>query len=439
MRVFSIQQPFAHLVVRGIKRLEVRTWTTDYRGPVAIHASARIPSNADVDRWFGSRETALRFAEQGWGTRDDLKALPYGAIVGVATLSAVHLGRELLQGNTEQFAWNDETERMELAERDPATGAMLVTRPRRKPIGVPLPENQYAWVFTDPLEIEPLEEFEGKQKLWTLDMVDAIAVERLVQRAKAKEWLPPMVSAAQRLRCVRRWKQRWESQRELIYLAADHAVRERRELASIRFNRKDERRFQEELKTYVAQHGIAAAGAAPGAAPTYVRVQPRFQRLLGGRDVVRVEEFELALRKRIQAQADAERANRAKERRRAAAYAVIDEAVRRAGSRAVHDAELREAVEHEIDRLYEEEEEDREFVRREIHEIGEYRAIQARMRKQAQQDARERRRREKEAMKMIASLSDQQFAMLMASTMVEEVWAGGELSAGSDERSASGS
>lgn len=40
--VLSIRQPYAWLVVNGIKTLENRSWRTHYRGPVLIHASASL-------------------------------------------------------------------------------------------------------------------------------------------------------------------------------------------------------------------------------------------------------------------------------------------------------------------------------------------------------------------------------------------------------------
>ena len=38
----SIRQPWAELIVSGRKTIEVRTWTTEYRGPVFIHASKSV-------------------------------------------------------------------------------------------------------------------------------------------------------------------------------------------------------------------------------------------------------------------------------------------------------------------------------------------------------------------------------------------------------------
>lgn len=41
MKALSIKQPFAGLIFAGIKRLEIRTWETSYRGPLLICASRK--------------------------------------------------------------------------------------------------------------------------------------------------------------------------------------------------------------------------------------------------------------------------------------------------------------------------------------------------------------------------------------------------------------
>ena len=40
MKAITIKQPFASLIVEGIKDIENRTWKTNLRGRVLIHASA---------------------------------------------------------------------------------------------------------------------------------------------------------------------------------------------------------------------------------------------------------------------------------------------------------------------------------------------------------------------------------------------------------------
>src|SRR5664280_3664302 len=46
VRILSVQQPWAWAIVEGHKRVENRTWTTPYRGPVLIHEEVR---------WGGAR------------------------------------------------------------------------------------------------------------------------------------------------------------------------------------------------------------------------------------------------------------------------------------------------------------------------------------------------------------------------------------------------
>lgn len=38
MKALTIHQPYAHLIVTGKKLVENRTWKTNYRGPLLIHA-----------------------------------------------------------------------------------------------------------------------------------------------------------------------------------------------------------------------------------------------------------------------------------------------------------------------------------------------------------------------------------------------------------------
>jgi hypothetical protein len=54
MKIISIRQPWASLIVSGLKDVENGTWPTRYRGPVLIHASQRADdvTSDDVKRRF---------------------------------------------------------------------------------------------------------------------------------------------------------------------------------------------------------------------------------------------------------------------------------------------------------------------------------------------------------------------------------------------------
>ena len=41
MKVLSVKEPFATLITNGIKKIETRSWKTNYRGELFIHASGK--------------------------------------------------------------------------------------------------------------------------------------------------------------------------------------------------------------------------------------------------------------------------------------------------------------------------------------------------------------------------------------------------------------
>ena len=46
MKVLTIKQPFATLIAEGLKEYEFRTWKTNYRGEILIHAGKGIDKKA---------------------------------------------------------------------------------------------------------------------------------------------------------------------------------------------------------------------------------------------------------------------------------------------------------------------------------------------------------------------------------------------------------
>ena len=49
MKVLSVKEPFASLIAKGFKKIETRSWKTNYRGELYIHASL-TKSNISCDR-----------------------------------------------------------------------------------------------------------------------------------------------------------------------------------------------------------------------------------------------------------------------------------------------------------------------------------------------------------------------------------------------------
>lgn len=88
MKALSLIQPWASLVASGAKRWETRSWRANYRGPLAIHASAAMPISARdlIDqhpfRWRLAAGLACR-------PGDIALALPRGAVIGITWLEDV--------------------------------------------------------------------------------------------------------------------------------------------------------------------------------------------------------------------------------------------------------------------------------------------------------------------------------------------------------------
>jgi activating signal cointegrator 1 len=68
-RALSIKMPWLELILSGKKDIEVRTWTTKYRGPVWLHAGKSV-DKSQASRW-------------------DFKDLPTGAYLGQSNLADV--------------------------------------------------------------------------------------------------------------------------------------------------------------------------------------------------------------------------------------------------------------------------------------------------------------------------------------------------------------
>ena len=82
MKTLSIREPWLELILLGMKTLECRTRRTHYRGPIMLHASKRIDTNA---RAFHEDTVAIP-AREPW-------PYPLGAVRGAARIAGCRPGR----------------------------------------------------------------------------------------------------------------------------------------------------------------------------------------------------------------------------------------------------------------------------------------------------------------------------------------------------------
>lgn len=152
MRAITLWQPWATLVAIGAKRIETRSWTTSYRGPLAIHAAATMPPEG---RDAVCREPFVKaLADAGInpfaGKRigDDL---PRGVIVATCELADCI---EIEHGTLWPDGWMTDA-RIPPPEPEHSFGDYRAGR--------------FAWLLTDVRVLTPPVPAKGKQALWEWD------------------------------------------------------------------------------------------------------------------------------------------------------------------------------------------------------------------------------------------------------------------------------
>lgn len=135
MKALTVTQPWASLVVVGAKRVETRSWKTNYRGRLAIHAAAKFPKDA--------RELCKQwpFKEYVW----DPEFLPTGAVLGTVKLVEVMTIERFLDAIDR--IGNKEEEREEFAFGNFSPG-------------------RFAWIFEDPFCFKIPIDAKGALGLW---------------------------------------------------------------------------------------------------------------------------------------------------------------------------------------------------------------------------------------------------------------------------------
>lgn len=93
MKAISLWQPWATAIALGSKRIETRSWKTDYRGPLAIHAAKRCIKKEMNDlcfdhEWVGALhlESEVFSGEHRIDLDRFLFGMPFGSIVAICML-----------------------------------------------------------------------------------------------------------------------------------------------------------------------------------------------------------------------------------------------------------------------------------------------------------------------------------------------------------------
>jgi hypothetical protein len=98
VKALTLHQPWATAIAEGIKAIETRSWSTAYRGPLAIHAGKRdVIHGWNIGEWRtyradradrpNAQPARMYHRSTGWATRPEVPVvLPLGAVVATAVL-----------------------------------------------------------------------------------------------------------------------------------------------------------------------------------------------------------------------------------------------------------------------------------------------------------------------------------------------------------------
>lgn len=168
MKALTLYQPWATLVAIGAKRIETRSWKTDYRGPLAIHVSKRTPAEFRKLYSFTAPEpfrSALMdilwkkepvkigmFGQVMPATRytDLVENLNPGCVIAVCTLVSC----EQIDGRSDFLGWqkgmrfweNSETERA-FGDYTPGRWAWFLDKVKILPEAIPARGAMGLWEF----------------------------------------------------------------------------------------------------------------------------------------------------------------------------------------------------------------------------------------------------------------------------------------------------
>lgn len=89
MKALSIRQPWASMIAHGLKKIETRTWQTNYRGDLLICAGAK------PDDWLIQRPATVHPIRGVWcdarepGDEDFENFYPFGQAIAIAELHSI--------------------------------------------------------------------------------------------------------------------------------------------------------------------------------------------------------------------------------------------------------------------------------------------------------------------------------------------------------------
>lgn len=98
MKALSLHQPWATMIAIGLKQLETRHWSTNYRGPLAIHAAQKWTKaqRTFTEELFNEDVVGHVLRQYGYTAPGQL---PFGAVVCTVRLAQVMITEHVVKSH----------------------------------------------------------------------------------------------------------------------------------------------------------------------------------------------------------------------------------------------------------------------------------------------------------------------------------------------------
>lgn len=155
MKVISLLQPYATLVVIGAKKIETRSWNTKFRGEILIHASKK---------WTKDQEKLLEDFYFGTALQDECGKIhiPCGKIIGKVNIVDTFQFQEDTKDHLKTYIDDDRKISWDLTDKEKAFGDYS--------------PNRYGWLLYDPVQFAQSIAAKGQLGIWNYDMPDRIHI-----------------------------------------------------------------------------------------------------------------------------------------------------------------------------------------------------------------------------------------------------------------------
>ena len=174
MRALTLHQPWASLIANGVKTIETRSWSTNYRGPLAIHAGMKRPASgvdthcaSDVGDWHITRKGLDDFAMCTHTHYGHDIPLPLGAVVATCRLAdVVPMAADIPQQSEWREPWSCLTlDPWPILNRWPGFGSVDGRAVSDQADYGYFAPGRYAWLLADITPCHPIPA-KGHQGLW---------------------------------------------------------------------------------------------------------------------------------------------------------------------------------------------------------------------------------------------------------------------------------